>query len=132
VIAVDTSALAAIALAEPEADAFQDILVQAGRALISAPNAFELHLALTAKRGDIGRRRAHDLLHSDLVQIVDWTQDHLALAAEALQRFGKGEQHPARLNFGDCMAYATARLAGLPLLYKGNDFAQTDIRSALN
>ena len=64
------------------------------------------------------------------LEIVAFSEQHAATALEAWQRYGKGN-HSARLNLGDCMSYATAKLAGEPLLYVGDDFAQTDIESAL-
>ena len=65
------------------------------------------------------------------IEAVDFTMDMYREAVRALERFGKGRGHPAQLNFGDCMAYAVAKVYDLPLLYKGDDFARTDIRSAL-
>lgn len=73
---------------------------------------------------------AQALVASAPFRLVPFDERHLAAAADAFARFGKG-LHPARLNFGDCMAYAVAKVAACPLLYKGDDFARTDIAPAL-
>ena len=65
------------------------------------------------------------------VRVVAFGLEHYRLAAAAFDRYGKGRGHPAQLNFGDCMAYAVAKARDVPLLYKGDDFAQTDVRRAL-
>ena len=70
------------------------------------------------------------LIEANDIEVVSWTSELADAAAEAFLRFGKG-RHPAKLNFGDCMAYALAKSLDAPLLYKGDDFARTDIRSAL-
>lgn len=129
-IAVDTSALVAIMMGEPEAEQFRNVLLAAERSIISTPTALELHLAMSSKLGEVGRRRAGDMVRSELLTVIEWTPDHLAIAVQAFEIYGKG-QHPAKLNFGDCMVYAVAKALDVPLLYKGNDFFQTDIRSAL-
>lgn len=95
--------------------------------MISVANAFELHLVLTGKR----LRHLYDgLLQEPWIELRPVTVEHLNLAREAHDRFGRGS-HPARLNFGDCFAYALAKATGYPLLFKGNDFSQTDVRIAI-
>jgi ribonuclease VapC len=71
------------------------------------------------------------LLRQFDIQTVDLTPQMILTALQAYERYGKGRQHPARLNMGDCLSYAAARTLGLPLLYKGEDFARTDIASAI-
>ena len=127
-IVVDASALVAIGDLEPEASAFLAALARAERALISPINAAETGLVL------IGRGRLESIDHlSDwiagmAIEVSNQPMSHHE-ALTAYLRYGKG-YHPARLNLGDCFAYALARLLDAPLLYKGDDFAQTDIRSA--
>lgn len=128
-IVVDTSALVAIQLNEPEADRFLEILL-ADEACASSPTLFEYFLVMTGRYGPEAGALALELVETLQVAVAPWTHDHADLAAEAFRRFGKG-QHPARLNFGDCMAYALARSLDAPLLFKGEDFAQTDIVPAL-
>ena len=126
-IAVDTSAVVAVLLREPEARVFRLAIMDAGRILVSAVTVVEL-VAVTG-RDDALFEAVRSFLNEPHVAIepVDATQ--ASIAAEAYRRFGKGH-HPAGLNLGDVFSYALARQRGLPLLFKGDDFAQTDIRSA--
>lgn len=130
-IALDTSTLVAIVAEEPDADIFKDAMGRADGLLIGVPTVLELRMVLA---GRVGPERADAMIDAVLgdaiIRRVDFDQKHLAAAIRAFDRYGKG-RHPASLNFGDCMAYAVARVAGCPLLYKGEDFVQTDIRSAL-
>lgn len=127
-IVVDTSALIAILFNEPDADTLARALILSDRAVIGAPTAFEFRLVVARKKGVGMLGRADALLAAPTVRIVAWQPAFVALADDALARFGG---RPAKLNYGDCMAYALARSLDAPLLYKGDDFAQTDIRSAL-
>jgi ribonuclease VapC len=129
VIVVDASALVAIGDQEPDARTYLEALERADSAVISSVNAIETGLLL------FGRRRLRDV--DDLnrwLGELDIEVDHSVIDhAEVLEiylLFGRG-YHRARLNFGDCFAYALARRHDAPLLYKGDDFALTDIRSAL-
>jgi ribonuclease VapC len=128
VIALDSSALIAILLHEPEADMLVDAIERADRLLIGAPTLLECRIVAAVKSprlpGDL-----RELIDGIRPETIDFTARHLEAATDAFERFGKG-RHSAALNFGDCMAYAVARVAGCPLLYKGQDFAWTDIRSA--
>ena len=128
-IAVDASALVAIALGEPDANHFADRLRGASARFIAPVNYVETGLVLR-RQGLIASRSHLDEWFSAYEIVVD---DKSALAQTALTaylRFGKGI-HPARLNLADCFAYALAKELDAPLLYKGDDFAMTDIRSAL-
>jgi ribonuclease VapC len=127
-IVVDASALVAIALDEPDANRFLQAIAGAGEAIMPAPTALEVHLVLSRRFGPNDDRLTAPLLGHGVIRIVDWTEHHLTLAREAYTRFGG---RPARLNFGDCIVYAVAKAIDAPLLYKGEDFARTDIRSAL-
>ncbi|AIT07836.1 hypothetical protein MC45_17450 [Sphingomonas taxi] len=127
-IVVDASALVAIALEEPDADRFLRAIASADEAIMPAPTALEVHLVLSRRVTPDDKRLAVPLFSHGIIRLVDWTEQHLVIACEAYTRFGG---RPARLNFGDCMVYAIAKALDAPLLYKGEDFARTDIRSAL-
>lgn len=131
---VDTSALVAIIRGEPDFETYAKRLDDAVRdqnaIRMSAASLFELALVIDAYK-DPGLSSDMDELVETLgLQIVDVTAARAALAREANRRFGR-KFHPARLNFGDCFAYALATELGEPLLFKGEDFAQTDVRQAL-
>lgn len=128
-IALDTSALVAMICREPEADRFFE-LATSQRALIGCPTLLELRLVIVGRSPTKAADEAVELLAILDCERVEFGETHLHAAEQAFDRFGKG-RHPASLNFGDCMAYAVAAVAGCPLLYKGADFARTDIRPAL-
>jgi len=123
---VDTSAILAILFKEPERDAFATALAAAGERLVSAVNALEAAIVVSARKGPSGLRELDLLFHRAGVSVVSFTEDHLRLAREAWERYGKG-RHLAGLNLGDCCAYALSRHSGEPLLFKGEDFAHTDV-----
>ena len=126
-IAVDTSAIVAVLLREPEEPAFRVAIVDAGRILVSAVTVVEL-VAVTG-RDDALFEAVRSFLNEPHVAVERVDAAQAAIAAEAYRRFGRGH-HPAALNLGDVFSYALARQRGLPLLFKGDDFARTDIRSA--
>ena len=126
---VDTSAVVAILLDEPEAVALATALTSSDAPVMSAANYVEL-LLVSLSRGIAGRIEVDDTLRDAAIQVVPLSPEQAQLAVTGYERFGKG-RHPARLNFGDCFAYALAKERGLPLLFKGGDFAQTDIVPAL-
>lgn len=124
-IVADTSALAAIVFGEPDYSVFAEALDQ-NRVLVGGPTLTEVLIVVEARHGAEGRREL-DLLVSEAVdEIVPVGADWARTAFAAWRRFGKG-RHPAALNLGDCFSYATAALAGVPLLCKGDDFTQTDL-----
>lgn len=127
-IVVDTSALIAVLLQEKEKSQFLDCLLREP-VMVGAPIVFEAHLVIT-RRG--WAAQSHQLLNTLLEQadaeIVAFDLVHLAAARHAFDRFGKGV-HPAALNYGDCMSYALAKTQAAPLLFKGGDFAKTDIEA---
>lgn len=127
-IALDTSAIVAIAMGEPEADAFSREIARRG-AVVSAPTLLETRLVLTSRvKGAEPFMRG--FLAPAEVEPVAFSLEMYRLAVDAFERFGRGRGHPARLNFGDCMSYAVAKHYDAPLLYKGDDFSHTDIRPA--
>lgn len=127
---VDASALCAILLDEPERNAFKLRIADADEAMTSPLAVFETVLAVSTRRkvsrAD-ARRDVDDLTAAGSVRIVPITREIGALALDAHDRYGKGGGHPAKLNMGDCFAYACAKAHGVPLLYKGDDFACTDL-----
>jgi ribonuclease VapC len=127
---IDTSALLAILFGEPEALSFTRTIVDESRKLISAFNALESGIVVEARKGEAGGRELDLLMHRARIEIVATNADQAELARTAWRKFGKGN-HPAGLNIGDCCAYALAKYSGEPLLFKGNDFTQTDIMAAI-
>jgi ribonuclease VapC len=130
-VVLDTSALLAVLLGEPERDRFIAALADTEDPLISAATLVESSIVMRAKTGDGGVADLDDLLAAAAVRsvAVDSAQAHLA--RDAFARFGKGHA-AAGLNFGDCFSYALARAADRPLLFKGDDFRRTDITPALD
>jgi ribonuclease VapC len=128
VIAVDTSSLVAVVLGESDAERHLERL-ELGPARLSSVSLIEATIVVDARQGADAVRDLEFLVDAT-VEIVPVDVEHARAAAAAWRRFGKG-RHPAALNFGDCFSYALARLAGVPLLYKGDDFSQTDVAAAL-
>jgi ribonuclease VapC len=124
---IDTSALIAILRAEPEAPAYARAITDAADRRISAVNFVESAVVIDAGRNPIATRRFDEFIKEANISIEPVTPHQAEIAREAYRDFGKGSGHPARLNFGDCFAYALAKVTGEPLLYKGGDFAHTDI-----
>ena len=128
---VDSSAVVAILRSEPEQQEFSRLISQAEVVRLSAANFLEASIVLEATTNRERRLVFDGFLHSAGVTIEPVTVEQAHLAREAYRDYGKGSGHPAGLNFGDCFAYALARATGEPLLFKGNDFSHTDVRSAL-
>jgi ribonuclease VapC len=123
---IDTSALLAILLGEPEAADFSRAIAADPKRLVSAFSALEAAIVILSRKGPAGTRELDLLLHSAGVTIVSFEADQALLARAAYEKYGKG-YHPAALNLGDCCSYALSRSSGEPLLFKGNDFSRTDI-----
>lgn len=128
-IAIDTSAIVAIALHEPEARAFGE-LIGSERCFIGWPTVLESHMVLSGVPSGHGLRVLDKVLDAPGLTVVPFDRRAFESARSAFERFGKG-RHRAKLNFGDCFSYAVAKLHGASLLYKGEDFSHTDIRPAL-
>ncbi|MDQ0473691.1 type II toxin-antitoxin system VapC family toxin [Labrys wisconsinensis] len=126
---IDTSAIVAIALDEPEAAGFEQRIADDPVRLISAATMLEAAMVLETRLGDSGGSDLDLWLHKAGFEVVAVDAEQADRARRAWRRFGKG-RHAAGLNFGDCFSYALATLTGEPLLFKGNDFAQTDIPAA--
>jgi ribonuclease VapC len=130
VIVVDTSALLAILLDEPEQLLFRDKLAEPTRKMISAVSVLEAGIVIAARRGDDGLAALTDLIEGAEIEVVPFDQAQARLALNAFRAYGKG-LHPARLNICDCAAYALAKGMSAPLLFKGDDFAATDVAVAV-
>jgi len=127
---IDTSALVAILSGEADAPRLARAIEAAPTPRIGTPALLEATIVLTRWYGEGALEALDAFVREAGAEIVAFDLPQLRLAQAAHQRFGKG-RHPAGLNFGDCMSYALAQATGEPLLYKGNDFSQTDIEAAL-
>jgi ribonuclease VapC len=126
---LDSSAIVAIFLQEPGHEEIRAIINSGGEVGVGAPTLVECAIVLTARLGSDSRGMLARFVEEASVTIIPFTEQHFGLAVGAWMRFGKG-RHPAGLNFGDCLAYAVARLANMPLICVGEDFLQTDLTIA--
>ncbi len=129
-IVVDTSALVAIAFAEPEREEFVGIIQRSERALISTVAVLETRMVVHGRRGQRAVVLLDDVLRLPPFELVPPGEAELNAAYAAFVAYGKGSGHPAGLNFGDLFSYALAKVRGLPLLFKGEDFSRTDLAQA--
>src|ERR1700685_1065690 len=127
---LDTSALIAILRFEAEASEFARIIERAAQPRISAVNYVETAAVIDGSRDPIASRRFDELIEAAQIAIEPVTEAQARIARQAYRDFGKTSGHPAKLNFGDCFSYALAKSKGEPLLFKGQDFSRTDVRSA--
>jgi ribonuclease VapC len=128
---IDTSAIIAILRNEPEAISCARAIADAKIRRVSAVNFVESAVVIDASRDPIATRRFDDFVKEANISIEPVTEIQARLARDAYRDFGKSSGHSAKLNFGDCFAYALAKESGEPLLFKGVDFARTDIAAAL-
>jgi ribonuclease VapC len=128
-VVIDSSALLAILLDEPEAPALVEAIEAEPRRLLCSVHLLETAIVIEARKGPAGGRELDLLLHRAQVQIVNLIAELAEAAREAWRKWGKGN-HPAGLNYCDCCAYALAQQLGEPLLFKGDDFPRTDVRPA--
>jgi ribonuclease VapC len=128
-VIVDSSAVVAVLKREPLQEEMATKLANAEVVAIGTPTLFETDMVTIGALGERGRAVLAQFLESFEVEVIPFGDNHWQVAAEAFMRFGKG-RHSAGLNYGDCMTYATAKVADEPLLYIGNDFARTDIDAA--
>ena len=124
---IDTSALIAILLGEPDAEAFAVAIADDPKKLISAFSALEVSIVIEAKKGEAGGRELDLLLHRSQIEIVAMDSEQAELARNAWRTFGKG-RHPAGLNIGDCCSYALSKSSDEPLLFKGDDFSKAGLK----
>jgi ribonuclease VapC len=123
---IDTSALVAILFDEPDAERFEIAIESDPRRLMSAASVLEAAMVVETRLGEAGGRELDLLLYKAQIDIVAVTVEQVEVARYAFRTYGKG-RHPAGLNYGDCFAYALSKTSGEALLFKGNDFSQTDV-----
>jgi ribonuclease VapC len=129
-VILDTSALLAVLLDEADGEIFARAIQGATICRLSAATFVELFMVLESHAGDTGVREGDTFLRELGVRIEPFSEEQAFIARQAYSKFGKG-RHPARLNLGDCFSYALAKTTGESLLFKGNDFRQTDVRAAI-
>ncbi len=128
---IDTSAVVAILFDEEDRDRYAEAIEAATTRLVSAVTRVELTFVIEGRKHQAGRERLERFFAMTGTEIVAVTPQQATIAIDAFRRYGKGRRHPAGLNIGDCFSYALASATDYPLLFKGDDFAHTDIRSAL-
>lgn len=128
---VDSSAIIAILRQEPDAELYARALSDAPGSRMSAATFLEAAIVADRAGNPLVSRRFDDICRDAALVVVPFTEEHARIAREAYRDFGRGSGHPANLNLGDCFAYALAKAADEPLLYKGADFGHTDVRSVL-
>ena len=128
---VDSSALIAIVQQEPDARNFAEHIETTDKCRMSTATFVETAIVIDSKRSPILSRRLDELCRDAEIEFVPVDETQARIAREAYRDFGRGSGHSAKLNFGDCFAYALAKASGEPLLYKGKDFLHTDVKSAL-
>ncbi len=126
-VVIDTSALLAILLGEPERGKFLQLLSESETRLLSTANALETAMVVESRRGEAAGRELDLFLHRTKIEMVAVDAEQFSIARFAWRKFGKG-RHPAALNFGDCFAYALTKTSREPLLAKGEDFRRTDLQ----
>jgi ribonuclease VapC len=130
-VIVDTSAIIAIIANDPERPALLQAMLDSPSVRMSAGSLLETSIVVDRLGDPVASRRLDDLLAALGVEVVEMTREQAEIGRAAYRDFGKGSGHPAGLNLGDCFAYALARQTREPLLFKGEDFAHTDVTSAL-
>jgi len=128
---IDTSAIIAILRNEKDAALYARAIADATDRRVSAINFVESAVVIDASQDPIATRRFDDFMKEANISVEPVTETQAQIARYAYRDFGKGSGHPAKLNFGDCFAYALAKTLVEPLLFKGNDFVHTDIISVL-
>src|SRR3954447_18393004 len=128
---IESSAIVALLLGEPETEALVAAIAAAQRRVVSAGSYLESAIVISARSGSTAQAQLDELLDSLGIAILPFTREQADTTIEAYRRYGKGSGHPANLNFGDCFAYALAKLTDEPILFKVNDFSQTDLRPAV-
>jgi ribonuclease VapC len=126
---LDSSAIVAIILKEPGYDLVLQKIIKARQAGVGAPTLVECTIVISSRLSLDARGKLARFLEELNITVMPFTEVHYGTAIGAWLKYGKG-RHPASLNFGDCIAYAIAKVSGLPLLFVGNDFSKTDITTA--
>ena len=125
---IDTSAICAILFEEPDARHYAEAIAQADECRMSAGSLLETSMVVESRNGLVAGDQLDALIEKEAIEIVPVTAQQVAVARRAWREFGKGN-HPAALNLGDCLAYALSVMTQEPLLFKGQDFTQTDVNS---
>ena len=128
---VDSSAVVAILKGETESASFTAAIAGTRKVRISAATLLETMIVIDGMRDPVKSSRVEEFLADGRIEIVDVTAGQALVARSAHRDYGRGSGHPARLNFGDCFAYALAKVTGEPLLFKGDDFGHTDLAPAV-
>lgn len=123
---IDSSALVAILLDEPERRRFVGLIGAANERLISAASLLETAIVISARKGSSGTKELNLFIDRAEIHVLPVDREQVEVGHAAYLRYGRG-RHPARLNYGDCFSYAAAKVTGHPLLFKGNEFPQTDL-----
>lgn len=127
---LDTSAIIAAVANEPDGLRFREAILDADPLAMSSIIVLESRIVLQSRFGAEAVREFDDLLESLSIAVVPFDTDQAQMAFDAFRRYGKGQGHPAQLNIVDCAVYALVKARNEPLLFKGDDFARTDIQSA--
>ncbi|MHB8731505.1 MAG: type II toxin-antitoxin system VapC family toxin [bacterium] len=128
---IDTSALLPILRDEPDAAAYAEAIQGATSRRVSAVSFVEAAVVIDSGRDPVASRGFDELIRVAQIAVAPVTEKQARIARDAYRDFGRGSGHPAKLNFGDCFSYALARVTDEPLLFKGKDFAHTDVTRAL-
>ena len=123
---VDSSALLAVLLKEPGYEAILKRLIEAPLVAVAAPTLVETAMVLASRVSGDPRYLLNELVREAGIEVIEFAERHFEIAVDAFLAYGKG-RHKAALNYGDCLSYAAARAAGMPLLYRRNDFSKTDL-----
>ena len=126
VVLLDSSAIIAVIFREPGFEAVLEKILTSDQLAIGAPTLAETEIVLTSKLKTRGRTILARFIQETHLEIIPFGEEHYCMCVDAYQKYGKGN-HPARLNFGDCLTYAIAKLSNLPLLFVGDDFSKTDL-----
>ena len=127
---VDTSAILAIVLDEPERVPYLKAMIAAPMIKLSIATGLEASIVAFSRKGHVGEKAVENLIADLSIQLVPVDRDQFRIACSGFRLYGKG-RHPAGLNYGDLFAYALSKVSGEPLLFKGDDFSKTDVVAAL-
>src|SRR4051812_28084060 len=128
---IDSSALIALLLGEPETEQFVASIAEVSERFLSAASYLETAIVMAGRFGPQGPEKLDRLISELSITIVPFNAEQAHLGIAGFQQFGRGTGHPAALNYGDCFTYALAKLTGQSVLFKGNDFSRTDLISAM-
>jgi ribonuclease VapC len=128
---IDSSALIALLLGEPETEQFVSAIAEAAQRLLSADSYLETAIVMAGRFGPQGLEKLDCLISELSIEIVPFTTEQARLGIAGFQQYGQGTGHPAALNYGDCFTYALAGFTGQSALFKGNDFSLTDLVNAV-